>query len=60
MSEFLLVSEIGGVAQLECPTCFVKFTKAAYMLKYESVSGRIVVFIECPNCFLKDWSYMED
>ena len=60
MTEFTLIAECGGIAQLGCPTCLTKFVKAAYMLKYESIDSRIVISIECPKCFLKDWSYMED
>jgi len=60
MTEFNLIAKVGGVAQLQCPTCFAKFIKASYMLKYESIDGKIIVSIECPVCKYQNWSYMED
>ena len=60
MTEFNLIAEIGGVAQLQCPCCFRKFIKIAYSSEYKKVENDILIFIECPNCKFLDFSILED
>ena len=60
MTEFNLIAEIGGIAQLQCPVCFTRFIKVAYSSEYKKMENDILIFIECPNCRFLDFDKLEN
>ena len=60
MTEFELMAENGGVAQLKCPICETLFIAVAHSLIYRKIKKTVLVFITCPDCGYEDFNELED